>query len=245
MRKALAGGVRYNGKMLVQWQACYLLLKRKFVATQEATKGQSRSRAKFLQNFIVRKACSFGVIMSESEKFSKNLEKVAFLELGFSMFACIGSSQGYNVALAFFTLYSAYSRVGRINAVGLVAHVGSLLIDIVLLGLYGDHWSNAGHQYAFAMAMIIINLFVKCLGVGCMFFIFNDLGGDLAFPNSASGNISSSQPVGYHKFGRAPELADEHYNPIASISSDQSYQASAPTVSTASGRDPRGKWSAV
>jgi hypothetical protein len=35
-----------------------------------------------------------------------------------------------------------------------LAHLLSLLIDVVLCSLYGGGWSNAGRQYGFSLAMV-------------------------------------------------------------------------------------------
>ena len=100
------------------------------------------------------------------------LEKAALAAASLGAFACIGADQGYTVAISAFTMYAAYARNGRINFMALYFNLLSILIDIVVLGVYGKMWSQAGQQFGFAMAMVI----VRCCCAGMRFGVLNCLG---------------------------------------------------------------------
>jgi len=105
------------------------------------------------------------------------LERIALVEVAFSMLACIGAAeQSYNVSLGMFLLYSAYSRVGKINATSGILHLLSFVADIVILTVYGDAWAVEKHAYAFSMAIIIVNLFVKAVALLVIILIYGELG---------------------------------------------------------------------
>jgi hypothetical protein len=49
----------------------------------------------------------------------------------------------------------------RVNATCACLFLLSFVSDIAILSVYGDTWSNLKHEYAFSMAIVIVNLFVK------------------------------------------------------------------------------------
>lgn len=95
-----------------------------------------------------------------------------------SMFASLGapSAGSYNCALGFFLLYSAYMRVGRINLHCLCLHLLSFVCDILALATRSDQWARQGSMAAFALALLILLLFIKCIALVMMTLIHGELG---------------------------------------------------------------------
>jgi len=95
-----------------------------------------------------------------------------------SMFASLGapSAGSYNCALGFFLLYSAYMRVGRINLHCLGLHLLSFVCDILALATRSDQWARQGSMAAFALALLILLLFIKCIALVMMTLIHGELG---------------------------------------------------------------------
>jgi len=139
------------------------------------------------------------------------LEKIALAELVVSNLACIGVSNGYNVALGLFLLYSCYHKHGRTNAIAALLTLLTLIVDVVILALYGNNLSTAGKQYAFGLGMVVAGMFFKCLAEIAMFFVYSDSGSSLAFPGSVgSGGGSSTDSYQPHE-SDDPNLAKNDY----------------------------------
>ena len=105
------------------------------------------------------------------------LERIALVEVCMSMFACLGApQQSYNVGIALFTIYSTHQRIGRINALSGVLHLVSFLADIIVLSVCADSWAAQRHEFAFSMALMIINLFIKAVALLVISLIYGQLG---------------------------------------------------------------------
>eukprot|EP00466_Bigelowiella_natans_P010993 jgi/Bigna1/81520/fgenesh1_pg.81_\ len=103
------------------------------------------------------------------------LEAIALLQIGLCLLGNIGVPLGANVAIALFTyMYTRNSE--EVVVVGGI-HGGSIIADIIMLCLHGSDWSSAGHEVAFGMSMMIINLFAKMGALGVMFMIYEETSG--------------------------------------------------------------------
>eukprot|EP00455_Lapot_gusevi_P021428 TRINITY_DN224_c0_g2_i1.p1 TRINITY_DN224_c0_g2~~TRINITY_DN224_c0_g2_i1.p1 ORF type:complete len:200 (-),score=77.30 TRINITY_DN224_c0_g2_i1:234-761(-) len=123
--------------------------------------------------------------MADEETWSQRLEKCAIVSLAISIFGSIPGIGVHNVAVAAIVLYAAYTRNGRVNAVTLLVVILSLLTDISICGLYAKDWGKSGHEHAFGLAMLIVNLFVKLLMIACHYNLYMEFGGSfgLSFPS--------------------------------------------------------------
>lgn len=150
--------------------------------------------------------------MSDSELWFPRLEKLAFIQLSIAILGCIGASQqSYNVAVGVYTLFNVYTRVGRINASCGVFYLISFLADIIVLSVHGDSWASLHGVYSFSMAMIIINIFVKAVGLLMIILIYGELGYSmhtLQYNSSYPYNYSSNPDNKYSGVGNE-DLTDE------------------------------------
>lgn len=108
---------------------------------------------------------------------TQRLEKTAIASAILSLFANIGVRSSFNTTVATFAIYAAYTRNGRVNAVSALLVAVSILIDIVLFGLYGQQWGNLGHEYVFGLIMAIFNLFAKVVLLVIHYNLFVEFGG--------------------------------------------------------------------
>mmetsp|Transcript_29674 Transcript_29674/g.41356 ORF Transcript_29674/g.41356 Transcript_29674/m.41356 type:complete len:144 (-) Transcript_29674:181-612(-) len=113
------------------------------------------------------------------------LEAIALLQIGLCLLGNIGVPLGANVAIALFTyMYTRNSE--EVVVVGGI-HGGSIIADIIMLCLHGSDWSSAGHEVAFGMSMMIINLFAKMGALGVMFMIYEETSGGSFVPSNKGG----------------------------------------------------------
>lgn len=132
--------------------------------------------------------------MGDAAEWFSRLEKVSLCQCALAIVASLGApQQSYNVSLSLFLLYSSYARSGRINAVSGILSLFSLVMDISLLSMYGEQWSDLKHEYALSMAMIIINLFIKSFAIFIIFLIYGELG----LNHSTAFYLSQSMAAGH------------------------------------------------
>ena len=110
-----------------------------------------------------------------------------------------------------FLLYSAYSRTGKLNATSGVLHLMSFLCDIIILSVYGDTWAVEKRAYAFSLAMIIVNLFVKAVALLVVILIYGQLGNSrqpLSYPyHTSAAALPYMQPTVHAS--HYPQIVDE------------------------------------
>jgi len=92
---------------------------------------------------------------------ARRLELVLLAQTLCATFMYIGINNSQDVMVGFFSFYAIYSYTGRAVFMALVFTGISILENIIDLGLYGHEWFEAGHQYAFATLLMILNLFIK------------------------------------------------------------------------------------
>jgi len=107
----------------------------------------------------------------------ERLEKIVYVELFFTILGSLGIDVGYNVALAFFSLFVCHMATAKYNLINIMCTLLSLITDISLLGLHGSNWSSYGKEQAFGMGFLIITLVIKTLSLLVMVIIFSELGG--------------------------------------------------------------------
>mmetsp|Transcript_23340 Transcript_23340/g.56593 ORF Transcript_23340/g.56593 Transcript_23340/m.56593 type:complete len:146 (+) Transcript_23340:74-511(+) len=102
------------------------------------------------------------------------LEALALVQVGLCILGNIGLPLGSNVAVGLFT-YMYCRKSGQLIFVAAI-HSGSFVSDIISLCLHGSDWSGAGHEVAFGMSMMIINLFAKIGALMAMFMLYEEGG---------------------------------------------------------------------
>eukprot|EP00471_Norrisiella_sphaerica_P002055 CAMPEP_0184484806 /NCGR_PEP_ID=MMETSP0113_2-20130426/6483_1 /TAXON_ID=91329 /ORGANISM="Norrisiella sphaerica, Strain BC52" /LENGTH=103 /DNA_ID=CAMNT_0026865955 /DNA_START=284 /DNA_END=595 /DNA_ORIENTATION=- len=80
-------------------------------------------------------------------------------------------------------------------------HLGSIVADITMLCLHGSDWSGAGHEVAFGMSMMIINLFAKLAAMGILFMVYEEISGGAFIPTRRNKDFS--------QIGENKDAADE------------------------------------
>ena len=66
--------------------------------------------------------------------------------------------------------------MGKLNASCGIFYLLSFLADIIMLSVRGDEWAVKSGVYSFSVAMIIINLFIKVVGLLLIILIYGELG---------------------------------------------------------------------
>ncbi len=121
-----------------------------------------------------------------------------------SALASLGSNTGYSVAIGCFALYAALTEQPRSYSIAGGLTSLCLLVDVVYCSLHGGTLSNAGHEYGFALAMIIISMAPKVVFVFCSYQIMASSGYSAhsftAYQASSrtAGSSSSSSSHGYN-----------------------------------------------
>lgn len=131
-----------------------------------------------------------------------------FVNLVLAMFSNITSVFGYNIGTWIILLWATYNKQDIEGMfVALMFILFSILLDIIVLSLYADGWSNAGHSsIKFSLAMNIIGLLLKPFVVYIVHKEFQLRGGDVATylpflrPANKGGYQSIDQPPNYAGF---------------------------------------------
>ena len=132
------------------------------------------------------------------------LEHSSLAWIVLSSLASLGSNTGYSVAIGAFVLLNALQG-NRGRALFISGGLSSLciIVDTVYLSLHGGTLSSAGHEYGFALAMIIISLFTKGIALYAVYMLSVESGlfggagsSDYASYGGSSGGAGRKGPRG-------------------------------------------------
>uniref|UniRef100_A0A6U2Y5X0 Uncharacterized protein n=1 Tax=Lotharella globosa TaxID=91324 RepID=A0A6U2Y5X0_9EUKA len=135
-----------------------------------------------------------------SDLWESRLEAIALAQIALSILGNVGVPSGANVAVGMFA-YLNSRKDARDLLISAAIHIGSILADIIMLCLHGSEWSSAGHEVAFGMSMIIINLFAKVAAILVMGMLFEEARSSGSNQKGTFSEIDDTKDIDYEPGG--------------------------------------------